>query len=605
MPVHRFRQWLLGTPLPSISERHQRLRKTLALPVFSSDALSSVAYATEEILLVLILAGSAALDWSLPIGLAILGLLVVVTTSYQQTIHAYPGGGGAYIVAKDNLGTLPGLTAAAALMIDYVLTVSVSVAAGVAAITSALPALQTHREALGLVAIAGIVFANLRGVKESGRTFALPTYGFVAITLLLIGWGIVKLLLGDQAQPLHMPHRETNPVTLFLLLRAFSSGCTALTGVEAISNGVPAFKPPEARNAGITMIWMAVILGTLFVGITGLANEYGVVPAGDETVMSSLARAVFGGGVLYYATQAFTALILILAANTSFADFPRLSSLLAQDSFLPRQFQHRGDRLVFSNGVIALGVLAGALIVVFQGQVHALIPLYAVGVFLSFTLSQSGMVRRWWRERHAGWWAHALVNGAGALVTALVTLIIGMTKFAHGAWIVVVLIPLIVFWFWRIRDHYRQVADKLSLEHYDRKPVTGNVVVVPIGGVHQATVRALDYARQLSPDVTAVYVNQEGDANRVMAKWGEWGAGVRLIVLDSPYRNLTRPLLDYIDQLRERQGANGFVTVVVPEFIPRGWWHHLLHNQSALMLKAALLLRWNVVVVDEPYQLAV
>ncbi len=603
MPISRFGQSLLGQPLPSISERHQRLPKTLALAVFSSDALSSVAYATEEILLVLIIAGRLALDWSLPIGLAIVGLLVVVTTSYRQTIHAYPSGGGAYIVAKDNLGTIPGLVAAAALQIDYVLTVAVSVAAGIAAITSALPALHSHRVALCLLAIAGIVFANLRGVKESGRTFALPTYGFIFFTLLLVGWGAVKLLLGGQVQPIHVPHAATNPVTLFLLLRAFSSGCAALTGVEAISNGVPAFKPPEARNAATTMLWMALILGTLFAGITLLANQFGIVPSEDETVMSLLGRAVFGGGVLYYATQLFTALILVLAANTSFADFPRLSSLLARDGFLPRQFQHRGDRLVFSNGIFVLGLLAGLLIVLFQGAVHALIPLYAVGVFLSFTLSQSGMVRRWWRERHPGWWAHAAVNGTGAVVTALVTVIIGMTKFTHGAWIVVLLIPLIVYWFWQIRDHYRQVAEGLSLEHFERKPVTGNIVVVPIGGVHQATVRAVDYARQLSADVTAVYVNQGDDTNRVLAKWGEWGNGVRLVVIDSPYRNLTRPLLDYIDTLRERQGEMGFVTVVIPEFIPHGWWQHLLHNQSALMLKAALLFRKNVVVVDVPYQL--
>jgi amino acid transporter len=603
MAARRLRTRLLGLPLPSVAERHERLSKKLALAVFSSDVLSSVAYATEEILLVLILAGTVALQWSLPIGLAIVVLLAIVTTSYRQTIHAYPSGGGAYIVAKDNLGTLAGLAAAAALLIDYVLTVSVSVAAGIAALTSALPALNAHREALGLTAIALVVFANLRGVKESGQIFALPTYGFIACTLGLIAWGTVKLISGGAGHVPHLPHQATNPVTFFLLLRAFSSGCTALTGTEAISNGVPAFKPPESRNAGTTLAWMAVVLGVMFVGITGLAYEYQIVPDEKETVLSQLAWRTFGGGPLYYATQGFTMLILVLAANTSFADFPRLAQLLARDGFLPRQLTHRGDRLVFSNGILVLGALSALLIVVFGGETHALIPLYAVGVFVSFTLSQSGMVRRWWRERHSGWWAHAAVNGLGAAATAVVTVIIGMTKFTHGAWIVVVLIPILVVGFWRIRVHYAHVAENLSLDHFERKPVTGHRVVVPIGGVHRATLRAVDYARQLSPEVTAVYVDQAGDGNRILAKWAEWGAGVPIVVLDSPYRSITRPLLDYIDLLREKFGRDGFVTVVLPEFIPHHWWHHLLHNQSALLLKGALLFRRNVVVVDVPFHL--
>lgn len=603
VPARTFRNWLVGSPLPSIAERHERLPKSLALAVFSSDALSSVAYATEQILLVLVVAGAAALSWSLPIGLAILGLLAIVTTSYRQTIQAYPSGGGAYIVAKDNLGTLPGLTAGAALLIDYVLTVSVSVAAGVAAITSAVPFLFAHREALGLIAIAIVLFANLRGLRESGRLFAVPTYGFVACTVLLIGWGVVKLITGGAGAVPHMPHRDTNPITIFLLLRAFSNGCSALTGVEAISNGVPAFKPPEARNARITLVWMAVILGSLFAGITGLAYEYGIIPSEKETVVSMLARAIFGEGVLYYAMQAFTALILVLAANTSFADFPRLASLLARDGFLPRQFAHRGDRLMFSNGIIGLGVLASVLIVVYQGEVDSLIPLYAVGVFLSFTLSQSGMVQHWRREGGPGWWRHAVVNGLGAVATAAVTLIFAITKFTEGAWIVVLLLSILIAIFLRIQHHYERVATRLSLEGYQRKPITGHRVVVPISGVHRASLRAVDYARQLSDDVTVLYVNQAGDGNRVLLKWQEWGAGVPIVVLESPYRSVTRPLLRYIDQQREKLGEDGFVTVVLPEFIPDKWWHHLLHNQSALVLKAALLFRRNVVVVDVPFHL--
>jgi amino acid transporter len=506
-------------------------------------------------------------------------------------------------VASDNLGVIPGLTAGAALLIDYVLTVSVSVAAGVAAVTSAVPALGPHREGLGLVAITLVVAANLRGTRESGRIFAVPTYGFIACILLLIGWGALSLVAGGVVQAPHMPHEATNPITVFLLMRAFASGCSALTGVEAISNGVPAFQPPEARNARITLIWMGLILGGMFAGITWMADQYAIVPKEDETVLSQIARQVFGVGPLYYATQAFTALILILAANTSFADFPRLASLLARDGFLPRQLTHRGDRLVFSNGILALAALAGALIVAFQGEVNALIPLYAVGVFLSFTLSQAGMIRHWQREGHPRWWGHALINGAGALTTALVTAIIAITKFTEGAWLVVLLIPLLVLGFWRIRRHYIQVARNLSLEGWTRTPMRSHRVIVPIGSVHRATLRAVDYARQLGPDVTAVYVNSEGDDTRILADWAQWGDGVPLVVLTSPFRSLVRPLLDYIDGLLAQQGPDGFVTVVLPEFVSRRWWHHFLHNQSALLLKGALLFRRDVIVVDVPFHL--
>ncbi len=603
MPARRLRFWLLGNPLTRAADRHTRLPKRLALAVFSSDALSSVAYATEEILLVLVLAGSAALSWSLPIGMAIVALLAIVVSSYRQTIEAYPTGGGAYIVATDNLGVVPGLVAAAALLIDYVLTVSVSVAAGVAAVTSAVPLLDAHREALALAAIALIVAANLRGVRESGRLFAIPTYGFVACIALLVGTGVVRLLVEGAEHTPQMPHQATNPITLFLLLRAFASGCTALTGVEAISNGVPAFQPPEARNARITLLWMAVILGVMFAGITWLSDQFAVVPNQNETVLSQIARRVFGGGALYYATQAFTALILILAANTSFADFPRLGSLLARDGFLPHQLTHRGDRLVFSNGIFALGVLAGALIVAFRGEVSALIPLYAVGVFLSFTLSQTGMIRRWWRQRGPLWRAHALVNGLGALATAAVTAMIAVTKFAQGAWLVVLLIPLLVFWFWRIRAHYERVTRHLSVDGWVRPVPRTHRVVVPIAGVHRATLRAVDYARQLGPEVTAVYVDYEGNHERVLTGWSRWGDGVPLVVLTSPYRSLIGPLLAYLDGLRAQHGPDGFITVVVPEFVPRRWWHHFLHNQSALLIKGALFFRPNVIVVDVPFHL--
>jgi amino acid transporter len=603
MAGSRLKQWLVGTPLSNIAERHQRLSKTLGLAVFSSDALSSVAYATEEILLVLMLAGAAALAWSLPIGLAIVALLVIVSTSYWQTIQAYPGGGGSYIVARENLGTIPSLTAGAALLIDYVLTVAVSAAAGVAAFTSAVPGLREHRIAIGILAIAIITLANLRGVKESGTIFAVPTYGFIACVALLIGWGAVGVVVaGAPAHPVEMP-AATHSLSLLLILRAFSSGCTALTGIEAISDGVPAFKPPESRNAGLTLVAMTLILGTMFAGITFLAHTYGVVPREDQTVVSQIARHVFGGGVLYYVIQAFTALILFVAANTAFADFPRLSSFLARDRFLPRQLANRGDRLVFSNGIVTLGVLAAALLAAFGGETHALIPLYAVGVFLSFTVSQSGMVARWRRARGPGWRRQLAINATGAVATGGVALIIGVTKFVHGAWIVVLLIPLLIVAFLRIRAHYDVVVRQLSLEGYEPSAPVPPRIIVPIGGVHRATVRAVEYARTLNEHVTAVYIDQYGDANRVLERWGEWGHGTPIVVLTSPYRSMVGPLLDYIGRIREAQGGKGLVTVVLPEFMPSRWWQHFLHNQSALLLKGALLFRRDVVVVNVPFHL--
>jgi amino acid transporter len=598
--VHHLKRWLVGTPLPSVAEREQRLSKTLGLAVFSSDALSSVAYATEEILVVLVLAGTAALTWSLPIGLVILGLLTIVTTSYWQTVHAYPGGGGSYIVAMDNLGSRAGQTAGAALLIDYVLTVSVSVAAGVAAVTSAVPALLHHRVALGLLAIAVMTVANLRGVRESGRIFALPTYGFIVSLAAMILWGLSRLVTSGGESPV-LQQEATTPITAFLLLRAFSSGCTALTGVEAISNGVTAFKPPESRNAGLTLIAMAVILGTLFAGITALAHAYAIVPRANETVVSQLAHHVFGDGLFYYVVQAFTASILMVAANTSFADFPRVSSLIARDGFLPRQLAHRGDRLVFSNGIVILGSVAAVLLVVFRGDTNALIPLYAVGVFIAFTLSQSGMVQHWRRLRERGWRQHMVINGTGAVTTGVVTLILAITKFTHGAWIVVLLIPLLILLFSRIRAHYDRVARQLSLVGYERPPHLPHRVIVPVGSLQRATLQALEYARTISDHVTAVYVEQDGNVECILETWAEWGNGSPLVVLPSPYRSLVVTLLEYIED--EARKGQGLITIVLTEFMPRRWWHLSLHNQTALRLKGALWSRRGIVVIDLPYHL--
>ena len=605
MEMSILKRLIVGAPMPLAQARHERLSKTVALAVFSSDAMSSVAYATEEILLILVLAGTAAAHLTVPIALAIAGLLVVVSVSYQQTIHAYPSGGGSYIVARANLGPTAGLVAAGALLIDYVLTVSVSVAAGVAALTSAVPWLLTHRVLLGVVFTAAIAYANLRGVRESGRVFAVPTYLFIVTFSALVATGLFRWLTGTLPAAAAAPETvaATQTLTWFLVLRAFASGCTALTGVEAISNGVPAFKHPEARNAAITMGWMAAVLGTLFIGVSVLASALGITPLADETVVSQVARRLFGGGLPYYLVQGSTTLILVLAANTSFADFPRLNSLLARDRYAPRQFRTLGDRLVFSNGILILAGLAAALIVVFGGDTHALIPLYAVGVFISFTLSQAGMVRHWLTDGGAGWRWRLGVNGVGALVTGAVTVVIAVTKFTHGAWIVVLLIPLLVVGFRAIYRHYDTVADELSLEHLVEEPPVNNTVLVLVGDLHMGVVKALRYAQSLSPSPKAVYVELDPSVTaRLEERWSKGGCGVPLVVLASPYRSMLRPLLDYIGRIRERD-ANSVVTIVIPEFVPRRWWQHLLHNQTALLVKGALLFRRGVVVVDVPFHL--
>lgn len=600
---------LVGLPLKTAQAVHERLSKRLALAVFSSDALSSVAYATEEILLILVLAGSAAVPMSLPISALIVGLLAILTVSYTQIIFEYPQGGGAYTVARSNLGEMPGLIAAASLMIDYVLTVAVSVAAGIAAVTSAVPELFPHREALCLTAIVLVLLLNLRGVRESGRIFAVPTYVFIGSILLMLGVGFARLMWGNLSGAAARTAAASAPaateaMTLFLLLRAFSSGCTALTGVEVISNGVSAFRPPESKNAAMTMVGMAVILGTLFMGISVLAYHFNVLPKTDETVVSQVARVTFGTGPLYYLVQASTMMILILAANSAFAGFPRLASLLAKDGYMPHQMAIMGDRLVFSNGIIILGFFSCLLIVLFQGDTHALIPLYAVGVFLSFTLSQAGMVKRWLTKRGPHWVKKLCINGAGAVATAAATLIIGSTKFMHGAWIVVALLPLLIMCFRAIHAHYAAVAQQVSLTRDMRPPQPRrNTVIIPISGVNRAVIRAVDYARSRGADVRAVLVDVDTEETaKTEIKWAQWGCGVPLIVLPSPYRSVLGSLLDYIEELLKKD-TEGWVTVVIPEILPARWWQNILHNQRALMLKAALLFKERVILTDVPYHL--
>jgi amino acid transporter len=606
------KQLLVGKPIPSHLAHHERLSKVTGLAVLSSDALSSVAYATEEIVRTLLLAGVAALALSIPIGAVIVTLLLIVAFSYRQTIYAYPGGGGAYIVAKENLGVGPGLVAGSALLVDYVMTVAVSIAAGVAALISAFPQLQGERVVLALAFITVIAVGNLRGLRESGRIFAAPTYFFLACVATLIAVGAFRVLTGGVS-PVTVAgtptHSGVAALTTFLVLRAFANGCTAMTGVEAVSNGVPAFKPPEARNAATTLVIMAFLCATLFMSITLLAHAYRVVPLeesapGYETVVSQLARGVFGGrGALYYAVQAATMLILVLAANTAYQGFPRLASMLARDRYLPRQFMNQGDRLAFSNGIVVLSVLAGVLIMFFRGDTHALIPLYMVGVFISFSLSQGGMVVRWHRLGGKGWWRHALFNLVGAVLTGLVLVVVALTKFTEGAWLIVVLIPLLVLWFRAIRKHYEGVGAQLNLQGWTPEPRRHNTVLVPVGGVHRAVVTAVQYAKTLSPDVRAVYVDVEPHVtDEIRRQWAEWGQGVPLVVLDSPYRSLMEPLLEYVEQV-DAERPEDFVTILLPEFVPARWWHHLLHNQRALLIKGALLFKPHTVVTSVPFHL--
>src|SRR6266581_1140094 len=617
--LYAIKRLLIGAPIATALAEHERLTKFKALAVLSSDAISSVAYATEAILITLVAAGSGRLGDTLFISFAIVTLLAIVALSYRQTIPAYPNGGGSYIVAKDNLGTMPGLVAAASLMIDYVLTVSVSIAAGVQALATLFPSLAPYVVPIDVALVIVITIVNLRGVRESGSIFAIPTYIFIGSALLLIAVGAAKSFF-LQHHPIIGQFQyvaATEPLSIFLILKSFAAGCSAMTGVEAISNGVPAFKKPETRNAVITLTWMAVILGTLFTGITLLATSYHVEAnaAGNPTVIGQIAQQVFTGPLffMYPVFQVATLLILTLAANTSYSDFPRLASLLARDHFLPHQFAFRGDRLAFSIGIIFLAVLASLLLIVFNGNTTQLINLYAVGVFMSFTLSQSGMVRHWWklRREQKGWLRRMVINGLGALTTFVVALVIASTKFLEGAWIVVVLIPLLVLMFLSIQRHYDRVEGARTTDIPVHPKDIHHRLIVPIAGLDGVSVQSLAYARSISRHVTAVHVAIDiDDANKVRAEWSEWqkqfheDEETHLIVIESPYRSLNRPLLAYIDTVHELF-PDDTVTVILPEFVVTHWWEHLLHNQTALRLKAALLFRPGIVVTNIPQHLPV
>jgi amino acid transporter len=606
------RQVVIGRRIPSEHELRERIGPVKGLAVFASDNISSSAYASEEIMRVVVAAGAGALALTMPLTVAIVVVLAVVVISYQQTIRAYPSGGGSYIVASDNLGRLPGLVAAAALLTDYVLTVAVSIAAGVAALTSIVPALFDWRVVLGVAFVAALWLGNLRGIRESANIFAIPTYVYLVAIYGLLGFGLWRFVGGSL--PAYTPpagwlghEAATSGLSLLLILRAFASGSVALTGTEAVANGVPAFTPPESRHAGQVLILMGLFFGSIFIGISFLAAQLGVVPdpTEQETVISQIARTLVGAGTPYhYLIQVSTALLLVLAANTAFADFPRLASILGKDRYMPRQFAFRGDRLAFSVGIMVLALLAAVLIVAFGGSVTNLIPLYTVGVFVAFTLSQAGMVRHWYRLRHAqrGWQWRAGLNGAGAVATGLVAIIVGIAKFALGAWMILLLIPLLIGVMWAIGEHYRALERELAT------PWTAGFVprrqprvIVPISRMDRPGLAALAYARSISDDVTAVHVSDDrGELEEMQRRWEEWGGPVPLVILESPYRALLSPLLAYLDATQTLDPARP-TTIVIAEFVPRHIWEYPLHNQTALRLKFRLFFRPNTVVTDVPY----
>jgi amino acid transporter len=625
-PPRSLSHWLIGRPLSTADAPHQTIGKAVGLAVFASDALSSTAYATQEILFVLTAAGFAAYGYVFPISMAIVALLAIVTISYEQTIHAYPTGGGAYIVSRDNLGESYAQVAGAALLLDYTLTVAVSISSGVAQIVSAFPALDAFRIEFAVAAVFLIMMINLRGVKESGTAFAVPTYFFVVMMFITVIVGLFRYFTGALGTVVDPPEvhlaNTLVPVTAFLLLHAFANGTTALTGVEAISNGITAFKEPRSHNAGITLIWMSIILGTLFLSISYLTVQIGGVYSEEETIISQLARTVYNGrSLMYLGTIAATTVILLMAANTAFADFPRLSALAAADGYLPRQLTFRGSRLVYSNGIITLSVIASIFIIANRASVTLLIPLYAIGVFLSFSLSQIGMARRWRKIGHLkegeeivepgsvlrydkGWRHKMFINGFGAVATAIVMVVFAVTKFREGAWIVLIVIPLLVALFFTIHRHYKDLASDLTLEKFRGLPArhTRHRVIMPISGIHQGTLEALRYAKLLSDDVTAVHISIDpSETEKVQKKWKSWGEGTRLVILDSPYRMFVEPLLSYLEDIIDQRQPNETITVVVPQFIPSKRWHNALHMRTANVLRQELLSKHGVVVTDVPY----
>jgi len=609
--LNRIKNLIIGSPLPTYRIAEKKLNKIRALAAFSPDALSSIAYANQEIYLGLVVAGAAGLRLAWPIGLAIVCLLVIVAISYLQTIPAYPSGGGSYVVARKNLGNLPGLVAGSALMIGYIMTAAVSLTAGVEAISSAYPTLWEHRIAVALFLLLIMTLANLRGLRETGTFMAIPVYLFLFLFLPLLAFGFLKLMISGTAILTSEAPLAFQPVTTFLILHAFATGCTALTGIEVISNGVPVFKPPETKNARRTLLIMTLIMGTLFIGSIGLIQQLSVIPEPNETILSALARTLLGRGPAYILVQISTMLILAVAANTSFAGFPRLAAILAKDGYLPRQLSSLGDRLVFTNSIALLSIITGLLIIAFGGDSHSLIPLFAIGVFLAFTLSQAGMVVHWLRNREKGWQIKAAINGIGALTTAVTVLVIGYSKFLEGAWITLLLIPLLIIIFNRIHVHYQEIRKQLSLRGLppSLKPFPPPRVVIPISGVHRGVIDAVDFARSISKNVTGVFIELEpGSGEHVHEEWERWFPDIPLELRHSPYRSVIGPLLDFLDETDAGNNDGQLATVVLPEFVPAKWWHGLMHNQTTWLIKTALLYRrrevgFQRVIIDVPYHL--
>jgi amino acid transporter len=601
------RRWLFGRPLATDEEHGERLSRIKALAVFSSDMLSSVAYATEAAMFTLLGAGTAAFGLTVPISALICLVLWIIVISYRQTIRAYPNGGGSYIVAKANLGTAAGLVSAAALLTDYVLTVSVSVAAGIVALVSAFPELLDLRVGLGAIAIVLVAVINLRGVRESGTVFAIPTYIFVFATLSLIGLGVVRTILGAAPHVTDVPLAQVplESLSVLLLMRAFADGCSAITGVEAVSNGVPAFKAPESVNARTTMTIMGALVATMFLGISWLAGVTGAAPAATgESVISQIGRATFGPGPLYYILQFSTTGILILAANTSFADFPRLSSILARDGFMPSRFAFRGERLAFSTGIVVLAALAIVILVAFGGRVEALIPLYAIGVFTSITLSQAGMVRHWLRERSAGWRRSAAINGFGAAATAVVTLVFAIAKFALGAWLIILIVPVLVGAMAFVHRQYerRRVETQVRPELTFGAPHRRTRVIVPVAEVTRDVVQAIKFGLTMSDHVLAVHVTDDVEqAEELRARFARQLPGIPLTIVESPYRALLRPLVRFLEFTAD-QAPDEVIVVLLPEYVSRHWWERILYNQNTRRIRADLLGRRNLLVAEVPYR---
>ncbi|MCE1251943.1 MAG: APC family permease [Anaerolineae bacterium] len=611
--LNKIKYMLVGSPLPNRMLEDKQLNKIRALAAFSPDALSSVAYANQEIYLGLVVAGASGLSLQLPIAGAIILLLAIVALSYAQTIRGYPSGGGSYVVARENLGTIPGLIAGGALLLDYILTAAVSLTAGVAAISSAFPGLWPYRVWLALFLLVLITLLNLRGLKESGTIMSIPIYLFILCYAVMIFYGLYRAVVQGAPAPLSsLAPAAVEPLSLLLIMHAFSAGCTALTGIEAISNGIPSFKTPQWKNARTTLGIMALLMGFLFAGSIGLTQYLGVIAAQQETILSALARTLFGSGPIYYLIQFSTLAVLAVAANTSFAGFPRVTAILAKDKFMPRQLFNLGDRLVFQNGIILLSGLTAALIILFNGDSHALIPLFAVGAFSAFTLSQAGMVIHWYRLKEKGWLIKALINGLGALVTFVALMVIGISKFFEGAWISTLVIPGFVFLFLKIRQHYQAVSKQLSMSGLppSLRPLPKPRIIIPVSGVHRGVVEAVNFSRSISDSVTAVFIDIDPgpDEEELRRRWNAWFPDVKFVVVPSPYRSIVEPLLTYLDYTDSLNNDGQQAILVLPELIPASPTQEILHNQSADQIKKALLFQRRVngfqrIIIDVPYHL--